>query len=198
MQLSPEWRQWVSCIFEELQHPINLLQMRASSRAFITNTGHLLLNGHSSPAKMVLKGESKWCELQTAAAPKAMAEILFNCSILSSQRQNLLKKIVNATTQRTREEAWSLVAAVIPAEPHSTNSLVLVRFEFGPLPHWVQPQVPRAIHLLLTHSFQGAASPSPLPVQHVGLRSTWLTPAARLGEHTGTVTNNATTWALLP
>lgn len=115
-----------------------------------------------------------------------MAEILFNCSTLSSQRQNLLKKTVNVTTQRTRAEAWSLVAAVIPADAHGTNSLVPVRFEFGPwpLPHWVQPQVPTAIHLLLTQSFQEAASPSPLPVQNAGLRRTRITPVARLGGHT--------------
>lgn len=77
------------------------------------------------------------------------------------------------------------MAAAVPGDAHSTNSLVPVRFEFGPwpLPHWVQPQVPRAIHMLLTQSFQAAASPSPLPVLHTVLR-TRLTPAARLGTHT--------------
>lgn len=120
---------------------------------------HLSYNGHSSPAKMVLKGESKCCESQTVAAPKAMAEILFNCSILCSQRQNLLKKIVNATTQRTREEASSLVAAVIPADAHGTNSLMPVRFEFGPLPHWVQPQVPTSCSSASDTKFSGSSFP---------------------------------------
>lgn len=80
MQLSPEWRQWASWIFEELQLPVNWLQSLPNMYR------HLSYDGYCSPAKMVLKVESQWCELQTVTAPKATAEILFNCSILSSQR----------------------------------------------------------------------------------------------------------------
>lgn len=199
MQLSPEWRQWASCIFEELQHPINLLQMKASSRAFktCTDTSHTM-------ATALLQ---RWCwkedpndvSCKQKQRQKQWLRFCLIAVILSIQRQNLLKKTVNATTQKTREEAWSLMAAVIPQDAHSTNTLVPVRFEFGPwpLPHWVQPQVPRATHLLLTQSFQGAASPSPLPVQHAGLRRTYTSCQAG-GTHTGAGMNSAATWAWLP
>lgn len=74
---------------------------------------------------------------------------------------NHLKKIalwVVALTNTSRK-AWPLVAAVIQADARHTNSLVQVRFELGPWPHWVQLQVPAALRLPTYTKLSGNSFP---------------------------------------
>lgn len=205
MQLSPELRQWASCVFEELQHPCNLLQMRTSPRArplLNVQTSHRWWP-QLSRKQTVSKGEYKCYESQSVAAPKPMAKVLFICSVLTSQRQKHLKKIVLRVVAltNTSKKAWPLTAAVISVDAHRTDSLAPVRFELGPrpLPHWAQPWVPTAIRLPTYTKPSGSSSPVASTHAAGWIEKDPSNTTCQAGDtHRGAGTNNAPTWAALP